>query len=323
MLVHHFDRDNRVGNYTFEQLFETIRKELVKSIQVNVFKKPDELGILKSIQWASKNKGPINHITGDVNYLSLGLPKENTIITVHDIGHYTRSLKGWKKKAYKKLWMDIPFNRVKHITAISEFTKNQLIQYAGVPDSKITVIKNPVLPFIKPSPAPNHEIPVILQIGSGTNKNLERLIHAVRGLDVKLLLINRLENSSHVQLLRDFGIQYEQRINLDSQGLNQAYQDADIVFFASEYEGFGLPILEAQAAQRPVVTGNVSAMPEAAGEGALVVDPFSVDEIRKGLLELIEQAQLRESLIELGQKNLQQYQVQTIAQNYLALYEQI
>lgn len=323
MLVHHFDRDNRVGNYTFEQLFETIRKELVKNIQVNVFKKPDEFGILKSIRWASKNKGPINHITGDVNYLSLGLPKDRTIITVHDIGHYTRSLKGWKKKAYKKLWMDIPFNRVNHITAISEFTKNQLIEYASVPESKITVIKNPVLPFIKPSPSPKNEVPVILQIGSGTNKNLERLIYAVRGLDVKLLLINRLENFSHVQLLRDFGIQYEQRINLNSEGLNQAYKDADIVFFASEYEGFGLPILEAQAAERPVLTGTVSAMPEAAGEGAILVDPFSVDEIRRGLVDLLEQSQLRERLIELGRKNLVQYQVESIAKDYLALYERV
>lgn len=323
MQIHHFDRDNRAGNYTFEQLFDTIRAELIKYTDISVFKKPDNFGILQSILWAKKNKGSINHITGDVNYLALGLPTKNTIITVHDLGHYTRSLLGWKKLIYKKLWMDLPFSNACHLTAISEFTKNQLIEFAGVPESKISVIKNPVLPFITHSPPPQNDTPVILQIGSGTNKNLERLIHAVKGLDVKLLLINRLENSKHVQLLNDFKIKFEARSDLDQKGLNQAYKDSDILFFASEYEGFGMPILEAQAAGRPVITGNISAMPEASGDGALLVNPFDVDEIRDAITSIVENEKLRNELVLKGKENLKLYQVGPIAKAYLEVYESV
>lgn len=323
MQIHHFDRDNRAGNYTFEQLFDTIRAELTKYTDISVFKKPDNFGILQSILWAKKNKGSINHITGDVNYLALGLPTKNTIITVHDLGHYIRSLHGWKKLIYKKLWMDLPFSNACHLTAISEFTKNQLIEFAGVPESKISVIKNPVLPFITHSPPPQNDTPVILQIGSGTNKNLERLIHAVKGLDVKLLLINRLVNSKHVQLLNDFKIKFEARSDLDQKGLNQAYKDSDILFFASEYEGFGMPILEAQAAGRPVITGNISAMPEASGDGALLVNPFDVDEIRDAITSIVENEKLRNELVLKGKENLKLYQVGPIAKAYLEVYESV
>lgn len=323
MLVHHFDRDSRVGNYTFEQLFGTIRKELVQYTAIEVFKKPENLGIIQSIRWAKQNAGPINHITGDVNYLALGLPTKNTIITVHDLGHYLRGLNGLKKIVYKKLWMDLPFSKAAHLTAISEFTKSQLMEFAGIPESKISVIKNPVLPFIKHSDLKYHEVPVILQVGSGTNKNLERLILAIRGLDVKLLLLNRLDNPHHVQMLRDYGINYEQRIDLNQEGLNQAYRDCDFLFFASEYEGFGMPILEAQAAGRPVITGNVSAMPEASGEGALIVDPFNVEEIRHAIIQLMEDRSLREELVLKGKENLKLYQLEPIAKAYFKLYEEI
>lgn len=323
MEVYHFDRDSRSGNYTFEQLFGTIRKELNKFAEVKVLKKPDDMGILKSIHWAKKNAGPLNHITGDVNYLALGLPAKKTIITVHDLGHYTRTLRGLKKMVYKKLWMDLPFSNAIHLTAISEFTKGQLIDLAGISESKITVIKNPVLPFIQSTPLPDREVPVILQVGSGTNKNLERLIYAIKGLRVKLLLINRLEDPNYLKLLNDFKIDFEQRTDLNSEELNQAYADCDILFFASEYEGFGMPILEAQAAGRPVITSNVSAMPEAAGRGAILVNPFDLREIRASIIRLIDERELRQELIAKGKENLIHYQVESIARAYLELYDRI
>jgi glycosyltransferase involved in cell wall biosynthesis len=321
MRVTHFDRDTRSGNYTFEQLFTTLRSEFEKHIAIDVFQRPKELNVPQSILWARKQAGQLNHITGDVNYLCLGLPKDKTIITVHDLGHFTRSLSGLKKLIYKKVWMDWPLDRALHITAISEFTKRQLIEFVNIPEEKISVIKNPVLPFIKFSPLPKNSKPIILQIGSGTNKNLSRLIEAVQGLNVKLLLINRLEDPIYLQLLKKYNIDFEQRCDLDQEGLQKAYSDSDIVFFASEYEGFGMPILEAQAVGRPVITGKVSAMPEAVGEGGLVVDPFNVEEIRQVIINLNESEDLKETVIKRGFENLKKYQIGEIASQYINLYE--
>lgn len=146
MFVHHFNRDSRPGSYTFEQLFSAIREALVQHIEVVSHDLPSGMGPLQNIQWAHDRAGQINHITGDVHYLALGLPPEKTIITVHDLGHYTRSLRGLKKWVYRKLWLDWPLKRAVRLTAISKFTKQQLIDLLGIPEHKITVIPDPLLP---------------------------------------------------------------------------------------------------------------------------------------------------------------------------------
>ncbi len=324
MLVHHFNRDPRPANYTFEQLFGALREEVGKSMEIANNNLPGGLNQFQAIKWAKSRKGKINHITGDVNYLAYGLPSKGLIITVHDLGHYTRSLSGVKKIIYKKFWLDGPFAKANKITAISEFTKNELINRLGISEGKIVVIKNPIIPGITFSPLPNNPKPVILQVGSGTNKNVLRLLEAVKGIEVKLLLVNRLLDPIVNQKLKDYNIDYEKRSDLDLEGLNNAYANADLLFFASEYEGFGLPILEAQAAGRPVITSNLASMPEAAGtDGALLIDPFDVEAIRQAIVNLIESNDLKKKLIQTGLQNLKSYQIEDIAQQYIKLYHEV
>lgn len=322
MTVTHFNRDPRSGNYTFEQLFGCLREELAKYAEIRSCDLPAGMNYFDAIRWAKRHAGSINHITGDINYLAYGLPPKRTIITVHDLGHYTRSLSGWKKWIYKKMWLDGPLDRVIKITAISDFTKNELMQVLGVPEHKITVIPDPLLPGFEYAPKSTmHSKPLIMQIGSGSNKNLSRLIEAVAGLDVRLLLINRLNDSNLKKRMAVLKIDYEQRIDLDFESLKQAYRDCDILFFASEYEGFGMPILEAQAIGRPVITSNLASMPEAAGEGgAIFVDPYSVESIRAVINHLITSSVLRQELIEVGLENVRKYSIQDVAQSYLKLY---
>ena len=93
--------------------------------------------------------------------------------------------------------------------------------------------------------------------------------------------------------------------------------------FASTYEGFGLPILEAQATGRPVVTSNLGSMPEAAGDGALMVDPFSVEAIRAAVTSIMARSDLRSSLIERGLANVRRFQPREIAQQYARIYERV
>ena len=93
--------------------------------------------------------------------------------------------------------------------------------------------------------------------------------------------------------------------------------------FVSLAEGFGLPILEAQAIGRPVVTSDLSPMRDVAGGAACLVDPRNVDSIRAGIRRVIKDSNYREGLVELGLRNVVQYQPQVVASRYARLYEHI
>ena len=96
-----------------------------------------------------------------------------------------------------------------------------------------------------------------------------------------------------------------------------------MISFCSLLEGFGLPILEAQATGRPVITSNLSSMPEVAGNGALLVDPYDVNAIRKGILRIIQDGALRENLIVKGLENVKRFSPQKVADAYVELYRLI
>lgn len=324
MIVHHFNRDKRPSNYTFEQLFGAIRTELSKDITVINNDMPSGLNRLQAVFWAKKNAGEINHITGDVHFLSYGLPKDKSILTIHDIGYFKKELKGFKKQFYKKIWLTDPCQKVEIVTVISNYTKMDLIESVKIKEEKIVVVPNPLLPGFRKIPKINNPKPVILQVGSGSNKNLGRLIDSCTGLDVKLLLINKLFDKSLYEKLIKSKIEFEKRTDLSFVGLLKAYEDSDILFFASEYEGFGMPIIEAQAVGRPVITSNLSAMPEIAGkDAAYFVDPFQVEDIRNAILRLIEDPSKSNYLVEKGYENIKRFTIEEIASKYKQVYQSI
>jgi glycosyltransferase involved in cell wall biosynthesis len=96
-----------------------------------------------------------------------------------------------------------------------------------------------------------------------------------------------------------------------------------MVVFASLYEGFGLPILEAQAMGRPVIASNCGAMREAAGEGALLVDPYSVEAIREAVLRVKNEPGLREELIAKGLRNAAKFSADAVALKYAQIYKNL
>ena len=110
---------------------------------------------------------------------------------------------------------------------------------------------------------------------------------------------------------------------LTDEELVQAYRSCDMVVFASLYEGFGLPILEAQAMGRPVITSNFGAMREAAGDGALLVDPYSVEAIREAVLRIKREPALREDLIAKGRENAERFRAEAVAARYAELYRNV
>jgi glycosyltransferase involved in cell wall biosynthesis len=166
----------------------------------------------------------------------------------------------------------------------------------------------------------NKEKPVILHVGTAPNKNLSGLITALKGLRCQLHIIGKQEET-YIQQLKENGIDYVYQSGLSDEEMLQKYRDADIMAFASTYEGFGMPILEAQATGRVVVTSNVSSMPEVAGGAACLVDPFDTNSIRNGIQKVIEDDRYRDELIAKGFENIKRYDPELIARQYLALYK--
>ena len=130
----------------------------------------------------------------------------------------------------------------------------------------------------------------------------------------------RYEQLSH---LREFDIEYSSVFNISDEQILKEYQQADMLVFASTYEGFGLPILEAQATGRPVVTSNIMSMTEVAGNGACLVNPYDVASIREGIFKVINDSYYRYELVHYGFENVKKFHPEKIAAQYVKLYKQM
>ena len=105
--------------------------------------------------------------------------------------------------------------------------------------------------------------------------------------------------------------------------LIQKYIESDILLFPSLYEGFGLPIIEANALGIPVITSNVCSMPEVASDAALLVNPYSVSEITNAINKLLINADIRNKIIKNGFNNCKRFTGKLIANEYRMLYKKV
>lgn len=324
-VIHH-QRLPYKGQVSIERLFEDIRAHLPERwqacSQISPLPSKGMFPRIKNLRHAGRQVGNLHHIVGDVHYLAFGLPREKIVLTIHDCAALYR-LNCVKREILRYFWFTGPMKRAAMVTTISETTKQELRQWVGDLADKVVVIPNCVCAEFTPDAKPfNDQAPICLQVGTSWNKNVQRVAQALVGTPCRLEIVGEISEMQRVAL-EVTRVPFRELGRISDQDLLRAYRRCDFLIFASLYEGFGLPILEAQATGRPVITSCRSAMPEAAGDGALFVNPESIESIHAAVLQLLADSDGREQLIARGYENVSNYRPEVIAAKYAEVYEKV
>lgn len=324
MKVHFFERKTIEPFISIEKLFSILKKNLVElGVEVKTFKNPYPIkNMLKAMWYFNKNQGKINHITGDIHWVALVLDPKKTILTIHDLAGL-QYLTGIRKKVYYYLWVYLPIKRLKYITVISKKTKDEIVELLPWASEKIVVIPNCLtIEFPDNFEKVKNKIPKILIIGTLQSKNISRSIEALKKIKCELIIVGKIDKKDE-DLLRKYNINHINHFNISERMLIEIYKESDILLFPSLYEGFGLPILEAQAYKCAVITSNMLPMSEVSGEGAVLVNPFSIEEIENAVNKLSNNMLFRDEIIKKGLENVKKYTPSNITKQYYELYKRI
>jgi glycosyltransferase involved in cell wall biosynthesis len=248
-----------------------------------------------------------------------------SVVTIHDCIHllfpeYLPNRMAWR---YAHFMIGRAVGRSRLVFTVSEASRRDILRfYPSTDPEKVLVVPNAIDPDLLEDPGPDERERVreryqirgrfVLFVGNvKPHKNLERLIAAFARLrgepgneDLKLLIIG--EDVSRYGSLRrtveEAGVRQDVRFFgfVPDRTLAALYRMASVFAFPSLYEGFGLPPLEAMACGTPVVTSRLSSLPEVVGDAAVLVDPYSVEDIARGLRLALPEGAFRAELIGKG-----------------------
>jgi glycosyltransferase involved in cell wall biosynthesis len=272
-----------------------------------------------SVPYALKKYNADLFISPDA-YTSIST-KVPSICVIHDINfeHYPEDM-SWLYRNYYRFFTPRFVNKANHIITVSEYSKNDICETYSLTPEKVSVVYNGSNPIYKPI-SQEEKLLVKKKYTNGCDyfiyigallprKNLARLLQAFDKFkeeivsDVKLLIIGEkmfktadIENAFRLMKFKNDVI-FAGRLYPGQ--IEKAMGAALALTYVSYFEGFGLPIVEAMNCNVPVITSNVTSMPEVAGDAALLIDPFSVESIKNALSEIYLNQRLREELITKG-----------------------
>jgi glycosyltransferase involved in cell wall biosynthesis len=265
-----------------------------------------------------------------------------TLVTIHDLSFVREPdtvMPGMS--GHLNRWVPYSVRRASHVIAVSEATRQDLIELYQTPPEKISVLHHGVGSEFRRVEEPEQlaavrqkyklgEQPFILSVGTiQPRKNYQRLIQAFAQIHSKVLLViaggqgwRQEEIFNEVQKL---GL--ENRIHfigfVAETDLPALYSAAELFIYPSLYEGFGLPVLEAMACGTPVIASNQSSLPEVVGPAGLLVNPRDVTELAAAMSQLLEDLTLRRRLSQAGQIQAARFTWPTVATRLISLYEKL
>lgn len=261
------------------------------------------------------------------------------IVTIHDLiflrlpQYYTffdRKIHFWKfKKAAEQTDL---------IIAISEQTKRDIIEFLKVPEEKIRVVYQGCHHAFKENQAEEflnlvkekHNLPKRFILNVGTiepRKNLLNIVKAIHGTEIPLVVVgkktsyfnkvqkylrkNKLENQVHFLE------------NVSMEELAAIYKLADLFVYPTFFEGFGIPVIEALFSKTPVITSNLSSLPEAGGKHSVYIDPHNAEDLKAKISFLWQNESERKRRAEKGFEFVQKFNDENIARNLMNVYRSI
>jgi glycosyltransferase involved in cell wall biosynthesis len=266
-----------------------------------------------------------------------------SVVTVHDCIHlmFPQYLPNRLAIVYARFFMWWATRRARRVLTVSEASKRDILRFCRIPADKVTVIHNAIDDRFRAEPPADeverirerfqlHE-PFVLYVGNvKPHKNLGRLIEAVHhlhdnGYDQLKLLVIGSDISKYQDLRRAihaFNLHRYVRFLgfVPDQTLQILYRLTSVFAFPSLYEGFGLPPLEAMACGAPVVTSNVSSLPEVVGDAAVLVDPTDARAIAEGMAHVLADPNLRADLRRRGAERARSFSWAAGAQAVRRIY---
>ncbi len=282
------------------------------------------------------------------HYVLPALTPCKSVVTIHDCIHlrFPQYLPNRLAYAYARSSLWIATHRSNRVLTVSEASKRDILRYFSIPEAKIDVIYNAIDERFGETPTPDEiarvreryqlNAPYVLYAGNiKPHKNLERLIEAFHTLrqdsdleHVKLLIIIGDEISKYASLrravhkyklhkhVRFFGF-------VPDKTLAVLYRLARVFVFPSLYEGFGLPPLEAMASGTPVITSNVSSLPEVVGDAALLIDPLDPRAIADAMRKVLMDSDLRETLRQKGFERVREFSWERSVRRVREIYGEV
>ncbi|HEX5473020.1 MAG TPA: glycosyltransferase family 1 protein [Vicinamibacterales bacterium] len=283
------------------------------------------------------------------HYVLPALTPCRSVVTIHDCIHlrFPQYLPNRLGYAYARTSLWMATHRAARVLTVSQASKRDILRYFKVPESRIDVIYNAIDARFWEEPSAEDmervrqryrlDAPFILYAGNiKPHKNLERLIEAFQLLrpalpgafkGVQLLIIGD-EISKYATLrravhryklhkyVRFFGF-------VPDQTLAALYRLADAFVFPSLYEGFGLPPLEAMASGTPVITSNVSSLPEVVGDAALLIDPYEPQAIADAIARVLSDTALRADLRARGLERARAFSWERSIRRVREIYDEV
>jgi glycosyltransferase involved in cell wall biosynthesis len=280
------------------------------------------------------------------HYVLPPLVRCRSVVTIHDCIHlmFPQYLPNPAALAYARTSIAMAARRATRVLTVSESSKRDILRFVATPPEKIDVIHNAYDERFGIEPREEDVVRVrerfqlhdefVLYAGNvKPHKNLERLIQAFhlvrqRGLDHLKLVIIGDEVSKYASLRRAV---HKHQLHkyvrflgyLPEETLAVMYRLAGVFVFPSLYEGFGLPPLEAMASGTPVVTSNVSSLPEVAGDAAMLVDPHEPEAIADGIFTVLTDETVRRTLRQKGIERAKQFSWEASVRRVRDIYREV
>ena len=258
------------------------------------------------------------------------------IVTIHDLiflrfpeyySFFDRKMHFWKfKKAAQQADL---------IIAISEQTKKDIVEFLKVPEQKIEVVyqgchkafKEFIFPEFLAATKEKFSLPdrFILNVGTiEPRKNLLNIVKAISGTDIPLVVVGK--KTKYFKKIEKFLVknklhnQVHFLENVSMEELAAIYRLAEIFVYPSFFEGFGIPIIESLFSGTPVITGNISSLPEAGGKDSMYVNPENVDDLRAKILFLWNNESERKRRVRKGFEHSKNFEDENIARSLMEIY---